>query len=337
MVVGCRRRELFPVHSRVSVEGRSRFAAAFSPLPLDSPMAYLRSLALASMVAILLPCTLGGCVAERRAASQTAMSPDVRLTPPAHGPIRVAFVIGDASEVVDFAGPWGVFEYVGVPGVDGTPFELYIVSDSTGPVTCSAGMRIVPDYSFANAPQPAIIVVPAMGEPSEGLLRWVRTASEKADLTMSVCNGAFVLAKAGILDGKTVTLHHSAYGYFAAYFPNINVRRGARFVDSGRVSTAGGLTSGIDLALHVVARYYGIEAAETAATNLEYQGEGWRDPDANSAFASRPIPGAGEALCPICEMCVPQGEAIRVVHGDQVRYFCCDECRRMYEASPARF
>src|SRR6185295_9767104 len=97
--------------------------------------------------------------------------------------------------------------------------------------------------------------------------------SKKADLTMSVCTGAFVLAKTGLLSGKSATTFHGAFRSFAIEFPDVHLKRGARFVEDGNLSTAGGLSSGIDLALRVVERYYGREVARKTAYNLEYQGE----------------------------------------------------------------
>lgn len=263
--------------------------------------------------------------------------PGGRLIAPASGRIPVAFVISPDAEVVDFAGPWGVFEYANLREGGKSPFDLYTVADATSPLTCSGGLVVVPDYTFANAPQPKIIVVPAMGEPSQALLSWVREASKQTDVTMSVCNGAFVLAKAGLLSGKTATSHHGGYGYFAASFPDVTVRRGARFVDSGNVSTAGGLTSGIDLALHVVDRYYGRAVAEQAALDLEYQGTGWKDPDSNAMFATRPVSTAEHPICPVCEMDVSKEAAVPGSFDGRTVYFCGDECRKLFAAHPEKF
>jgi transcriptional regulator GlxA family with amidase domain len=93
---------------------------------------------------------------------------------------------------------------------------------------------------------------------------------------MSVCTGAFVLANAGLLKGRAATTHHDFFDEFAKAFPDVTLRRGLRFVESGRIATAGGLTSGIDLALRVVERYFGREVAQTTATYMEYQSTGWR-------------------------------------------------------------
>jgi len=95
------------------------------------------------------------------------------------------------------------------------------------------------------------------------------------DLIMSVCTGAFQLGKAGLLAGKSATTHHDFFDQFAKAFPDINLKRGLRFVEEEKVSSAGGLTSGIDLALHVVERYFGREVAQTTAAYMEYQSKGW--------------------------------------------------------------
>ncbi len=103
---------------------------------------------------------------------------------------------------------------------------------------------------------------------------------------MSVCVGALVLARTGLLNGKSATTHHDAYKQFANEFPTVHLVRGVRFVEEGNLATSGGLASGIDLALHVVERYFGRKVAEATAYNLEYQGLGWKDPGSNAIYAS---------------------------------------------------
>jgi transcriptional regulator GlxA family with amidase domain len=203
-----------------------------------------------------------------------------KLTPPASGPIPVAFTISAGVTVIDFAGPWEVFQDVMIPERGGShenqmPFELFTVSESKQVVTASAGLKIVPDHTFETAPQPRVIVVPAQ-RGSKALHAWLRAASTRADLTMSVCTGAFQLAKAGLLDGKQATTHHDFTDDLASEFPNVKVQKGLRFVEGGpNLATAGGLTSGIDLALRVVERYFGRTAAERTAFYMEYQSKGW--------------------------------------------------------------
>jgi transcriptional regulator GlxA family with amidase domain len=202
------------------------------------------------------------------------------LPAPAKGKIKVAFVIGPHATVIDFTGPWEVFQDVHVEGRGEThdemmPFELNTVADSSAPVEATGGLMIVPDYNFDKAPQPDVIVVPAV-QKSPAMLDWLRQASRQADITMSVCTGAFVVAEAGLLDGKRATTHHLFFDQFAERFPEVELQRGRRFVENSGISTAGGLTSGIDMALRVVDRYFGSEVAQRTADYMEYQSTGWK-------------------------------------------------------------
>lgn len=260
-----------------------------------------------------------------------------RLPMPANGPIRVAFLLSADAVVIDFAGPWGVFESVPETNMGVPPFQLYTVAETSTALKASGGLKIVPDYTLANAPQPAIIVVPAQTEPTEALISWLRRSSTRADLTMSVCTGAYVLAKAGLLDGKSATTHHGALTRYAADFPVICFKRGARFVDAGNLSTAGGLTSGIDLALHVVERYFGREVAEKTATMLEYQGVGWKDPDSNVAFLRRPVSTKDHHFCPVCDMEVDARSAPTEAYRGHRYYFCSDTDKQRFDKSPEKF
>ena len=202
-----------------------------------------------------------------------------KLTPPAKGSIPVAFAISEGVTVIDFCGPWEVFQDVMVPTRgkemdEQMPFKLFTVSEKTEPLTGSGGLKLVPDYTFETAPVPKIVVVPAQ-KGSAALHKWLRSVTETTDVTMSVCTGAFQLAKAGLLTGKSATTHHEFIDRLAKQFPDIEVKRGLRFVEGPRISTAGGLSSGIDLALRVVDRYFGREVAETTASYMEYQSKGW--------------------------------------------------------------
>src|ERR1700747_2304732 len=193
------------------------------------------------------------------------------LTPPASGKIPVAFAISDGAVVIDFCGPWEVFQ--DASPMDGkSGFQLYTVAEKNAPIETSGGMKILPNYTFENAPRPKVIVIPAQNGDNEAMYRWIRESSKTTDVTMSVCTGAFVLAKTGLLSGKAATTFHTAFNHFETRFPDIHLRRGARFVEDGNLATAGGLSSGIDLALRVVERYYGREIAQKTAYNMEYQG-----------------------------------------------------------------
>lgn len=204
---------------------------------------------------------------------------DNKLTPPEKGKIPVAFTISDGATVIDFAGPWEVFQDVmittrGSNHDDQMPFQLYTVSDKTEPLRGSAGLQLVPDYTFETAPPPRVIVVPAQ-RGGKALHAWLRKMVASTDVIMSVCTGAFQLGSAGLLAGKSATTHHDFFDDFERRFPDVKLKRGLRFVEEQKISSAGGLTSGIDLALRVVERYFGREVAQTTATYMEYQSKGW--------------------------------------------------------------
>lgn len=195
-----------------------------------------------------------------------------RLTPP-KGQVLVAFVVGPDSVVIDFAGPWEAFNDVMLSDSGDQmafAFKTVMVSDRTDPLDFG-GMIVTPRYTYATFPsQPNVIVMGAQGEHSADKIAWIKHAAKGADVVMSVCTGAFLFAKTGLLDGLHATTHHQAYDRFEKEFPKIHLVRGPRFVDNGKYATAGGETSGIDLALHVVSRYFGESAANDSADIMEF-------------------------------------------------------------------
>lgn len=259
------------------------------------------------------------------------------LKPPAEGSMPVAFLISEGAVMIDFTGPWEVFQDVMIPGRAEHPFQLYTVSESTSPIHASGGMKIVPDYTFENAPAPKVIVIPAQRQPSEAALEWIRNATKTADVTMSVCTGAFVLAKTGLLSGKAATTYHGAFGRFAMQFPDIALRRGARFVENRNLATAGGLSSGIDLALRVVERYYGREVAQRTAYDMEYQGQGWMNPESNQLYATARVSTAKHPLCAVCGMDVDPKKAPKSIFKGATYYFCSDDDKKTFDAAPDKF
>jgi len=198
-----------------------------------------------------------------------------KLQPPKNGPITVAILVSEGVNVIDFSGPWGVFESVMVPGGSDMPFRLFAVSDTLDVVTSASGLKIQPHHTFANVPPAHVVVIPAQ-KGSDTMREWLRNNWEKTDVTMSVCTGAFQLAKAGLLKGRAATTHHEFQDELEKKYPDIQVKRGVRFVENEKISTAGGLTSGTDLALRVVERYFGRDVARTTANYMEYQGTGWK-------------------------------------------------------------
>ncbi|HET7750680.1 MAG TPA: DJ-1/PfpI family protein [Terriglobales bacterium] len=259
------------------------------------------------------------------------------LKPPAQGSIPVAFLLSDGAVMIDFSGPWEVFQDVNIPGRAGAAFSLYTVAASSKPIRASGGMKIVPDYTFANAPAPTIVVIPAQSDPSAATKEWIRKVAKNADVVMSVCTGAFVLADTGLLSGKAATTHHSAYVRLASQFPDVQVKRGARFTETGNIATAGGLSSGIDLALRVVERYFGRKVARQTAFDMEYQGQGWMDPSSNAIYAQAFTQDDSDLHCPVCRMAVDAKGAPKSAYKGKNYYFCSQAHKQDFDSAPAKF
>jgi transcriptional regulator GlxA family with amidase domain len=257
------------------------------------------------------------------------------LVPPADG-VDVAFLLSGGTVMIDFAGPWEVFQDADVVGRTQPAFKLYTVAETTAPLTVSAGAKVVPQYALSDAPPPNVVVVPAQAPPTAAVKRWLVAMAQQADLIMSVCTGALVLAEAGLLDGLTATTHHSAFATLPMQYPKVTVVRGVRFVDHGRIATSAGLSAGIDLALHVVARYYGRMAAQQTAYDMEYQSDRWLNAD-NATYSKAPTPQPGTVICAVCWMAVAPNAALVMSYGGKQYHFCMPEHERVFAAAPQRF
>jgi transcriptional regulator GlxA family with amidase domain len=188
---------------------------------------------------------------------------------------NVAILLFDEIEVLDFAGPFEVFAVTDeIRGYD--TFNVFTVAENPGPVRARNGLTIVPHHTLENCPAAHVLVVPG-GFGTRALLNrlvmleWIRTRAETADLTMSVCTGSLVLAKAGLLDGLRATTHHECFSLLRELAPHTEVVATERFVDNGRILTAAGISAGIDCSLHVVERLLGAEAAANTARYMEYR------------------------------------------------------------------
>lgn len=249
------------------------------------------------------------------------------------GKIPVAFPISDNAVVIDFAGPWEVFNQVMLTGgmqMD-MPFHTYTVGETDKPITASGGLKVVPDYTIATAPAPKVVVIPAQGmnSASEPVLEWIRQASRTADVTMSVCTGALILAQTGLLAGRAATTHHDALTEMALRYPDIHVQRGVRFVEDGPFASSGGLSCGIDLAMRVVERYYGLPVAQETATQLEYQSRGWLE---NTNMAFKKPSYASE--CAVCGMHIDPAKDLQSVYKGKTYYFCEAGHKQLFDAHP---
>lgn len=225
----------------------------------------------------------GDCpVCGMRLAKQSAAAPVKPAA--AERPLRLAVLLFEGVQIIDYTGPWEVFGHASVH--DHPAFEIYSVAQTSGPLTTSMGMSVNPKYTFANAPAPDVILLPGGNVQPQlsntAVLAWIQEASRNARIVFSVCNGAFFLARAGLLDGLEATTFAHLIPALKREAPKARILSDRRFVDNGKIVTAAGLSSGIDGALHVVEKLFGRGHAEVVATGLEYN---WQ-PDSKWARAT---------------------------------------------------
>ncbi len=190
-------------------------------------------------------------------------------------PFNTAILIFDDVEVLDFAGPFEVFSVTNELN-DFALLNVYTVAEEKAPVTARNGLSINPHYSFNDAPPPQILIIPG-GQGTRpllqnaGLLSWIERSAKSADRVLSVCTGALLLAKIGLLDDLKVTTHAGAFDLLAQIAPTAEIDRSARFIDNGRTVTSAGISAGIDMSLHVVGQLFGSEMADKTASYMEYR------------------------------------------------------------------
>ena len=187
---------------------------------------------------------------------------------------RVVILVFDEAEVLDVCGPYEVFSVAGRRnGLD--LFTVSLAAERPGPVILHNGMSVNPQHSLQDCPTPNVLVIPGgYGSRREmhnsTVVDWVRAQAARAELVLSVCTGALILARAGLLDGIQSTTHFAALALLREAAPLTEVRDGVRFIDQGRVVSSAGVSAGLDAALHVVARLVGEEFAEETARYMEY-------------------------------------------------------------------
>jgi transcriptional regulator GlxA family with amidase domain len=188
---------------------------------------------------------------------------------------NVAILIFDEVEVLDFCGPFEVFSVTGRRN-DTTPFNVYTVAESARPILARNNLSINPAHTFPDCPRPDILLVPGgygtrKEMHNEVLTGWVKRSAESAELLLSVCTGALILAKAGLLEGLSATTHHGALGLLKESAPKTSVLDGERVVDNGKIILSAGISAGIDMSLHVVGKLLGEAQAEETAQYMEYE------------------------------------------------------------------
>ncbi|MGD2270702.1 MAG: DJ-1/PfpI family protein [Desulfobacterales bacterium] len=192
---------------------------------------------------------------------------------------RVGIVLFEDIEVLDFCGPFEVFCVVRLKEdkrrEEPSPFEVCLVAEHSEPVTTAGNMKVTPHYSFENCPPLHILVVPGgWGTRKElknpTMLGWLRARAAEVETLTSVCTGSMLLGFAGLLNGRHATTHWRSLNWMRDSFPEVTVEFQKHVVEDGRVVTSAGISAGIDMALMVVARYFGEKIARATARHMEY-------------------------------------------------------------------
>jgi len=189
---------------------------------------------------------------------------------------RVGIFLYDDVEVLDFAGPFEVFSVTEIEN-DQQPFVVETVSEKGNLVIATNGLKVQPDYSFDNVPRFDILIIPGgLGAReremyNDNVINWITNQMKTVQLMTSVCTGALLLAKAGLLNGKMATTHWASLERLKIEFPQVEVQREVKFVDEGNIITSGGISAGINMSFHIVKRLLGSEVAQNTAEIMEYK------------------------------------------------------------------
>lgn len=190
---------------------------------------------------------------------------------------NVAILIFDDVEVLDFCGPFEVFSVAGRED-NSDPFHVFTVAETSKPVMARNELSVNPTYTILDCPQPHILLVPGgYGTRKEmynkALIDWIKDRSRESELLLSVCTGALLLAKAGLLEGLAATTHHGAIELLREAAPNTRIYENRRIVDNGKIIVSAGISAGIDMSLYVISNLLGKEQALKTAHYMEYD---WR-------------------------------------------------------------
>jgi transcriptional regulator GlxA family with amidase domain len=194
--------------------------------------------------------------------------------------LTVGIFVFDHVEVLDFAGPFEVFSTASrVSAKAGpVPFRTVTVAKSPSPVRCRGGLEVRPHHGFGQHPHLDVMIVPGGDVTAElrddNVIGWIAATAAAARLTASVCTGAFLLAAAGLLDGKRATTHWEDIDDLRRSFPRVNVSAGPRWIEDGDVITSAGISAGLDMSLHLVRRLADADLAAATARQMDYD---WRD------------------------------------------------------------
>jgi transcriptional regulator GlxA family with amidase domain len=189
-------------------------------------------------------------------------------------PRNTAILLFNDVEVLDFAGPFEVFSTANTEYGE-IIFNVYTIAEKKYVISARNGLKIIPDYSFNDCPAPNILIIPGgngrkIEMNNSVLLNWIKEKFGNLEFLLSVCTGSFIIGKTGLLDGAQATSHHYTYEEFETTFPQIKLIKNTKFVDNGKIITAAGVSSGINMSLHVISRLFGEELKAKTASQIEF-------------------------------------------------------------------
>ncbi len=191
--------------------------------------------------------------------------------------LGIGIFLFDGCEELDWAGPWEVLS-AWAHGWSEDQAQVFTVAQRDGPVRCAKGLTVIPDHGWDSAPPIDLLVYPGgrgtrlqIGD--EAIKEWLHELASNGALMTSVCTGALVFAGAGLLNGRPATTHWGSIELLGTLGSEIDVRPDARFIDDGDVITAAGVSAGIDMALHLVARLHSVERAVEVRRYIQYDPE----------------------------------------------------------------
>jgi len=196
--------------------------------------------------------------------------------------MNIGIYIYDNAEVLDFSGPFEVFSTASRLSCPENLFNVFLIAETREPVHARGNFLITPHYSISDHPAIDVLIVSGGVHTGEikkpHIIEWVASTAESATSVASVCTGAFLLAEAGLLSGRTVTTHWEDIEDLRASYPALTVLTAQRWVDQGKLVTSGGISAGIDMSLHLVSKLASIELAQKTARQMEYD---WNDDNAD--------------------------------------------------------
>lgn len=193
---------------------------------------------------------------------------------------NVGIYIYDQVEVLDFAGPFEVFHTASRVWLrehpdEELPFLVFTIGVQDRPVRARGELQVTPHYTLMNHPQLDVLVIPggvtAVEQERSQLLEWIRQQASQTELIASICTGAFLLAEAGMLNGRPVTTHWEDRRLLQETFPDLRVVKDERYVDDGDIVTSAGISAGLDMSLYLVARLMGDDLAHKTARQMDYR------------------------------------------------------------------